>query len=116
MPGTRCAVGACNNSIVKTKHLSKIVTYFSFPRDENLSNIWVEKCQREKPINPRSSTVCSEHFKEEDFLRNLRAELLGMRVKKLLKRGAIPSLKLEIDPLSLAAKRRRDPGKKLVSE
>ncbi|XP_069676208.1 zinc finger protein 436-like isoform X1 [Periplaneta americana] len=96
MPGMRCAVAVCNNSYLKTRSLKgdSAVSYFRIPKDEWLRKIWIEKCKRKDKWKPDTSYVCSDHFKMEDFERNLRAELMGSKQNKFLKKGAIPSLNL----------------------
>ncbi len=79
MPGTRCAVAGCNNSHAKTKHLSQVLSHFSFPKCADLRKIWVDRCKRKDSFNPSTSHVCSTHFLDSDFIRNLKAELLGER-------------------------------------
>jgi len=46
--------------------------------------------------NPSSSFICSDHFNNDDYIRNLQAELLGYTPKgrRLIKPDAIPTLNL----------------------
>lgn len=50
---------------------------FRFPKDLEIQKIWIHKCKREDKLNPTTSYVCSEHFCTEDFVRDMKAELLG---------------------------------------
>lgn len=73
-----------------------------FPKDNELCKKWVLKCRRGDLFNPKTSFVCSVHFREDDFIRDLKAELLGYTPKsRLLKPVAIPTLHLPKDHASL---------------
>lgn len=81
---------------------------FRFPKDSRLREEWAKKCNRNDKWNPRTSSICSDHFVENDFVRDLKAELLGYTPKvKKLKPDVIPSLNLPADTflsqLSLSA-------------
>lgn len=46
-------------------------------------------------MNPSSAFICSEHFSNDNFIRDLQAELLGYTSKgRRLKPNAIPTLNL----------------------
>jgi hypothetical protein len=45
------------------------------------------KTKRADKFNPKSSHICSEHFNADDFERNLKAELLNLKVKRQLKKS-----------------------------
>jgi len=60
-----------------------------------LQKEWILKCKRADNWNPSSSFICSSHFKNDEFIRDLQAELLGYAPKgRRLKPDAIPSLNL----------------------
>jgi len=44
-----------------------------------------------------SARICSGHFEEKDYVRDLRNELLGLPVRRLLAAGAIPKKALNKD-------------------
>ncbi|XP_063241746.1 uncharacterized protein LOC134541925 isoform X2 [Bacillus rossius redtenbacheri] len=94
MPGTRCAVGICSNSLQKTKINPDTahIKYHRFPKDKHLRKLWVHRCKRNVNFNPSAAKVCSVHFKDDDFERDLQNELLGLAQKKVLKKDAVPSL------------------------
>lgn len=94
MPGVQCAVAICSNTYYKTKDRSDGVSYFRFPKKDKLRNVWIDRCKRKDSLNPDTSYICSDHFKEEDFIRNLKAELMGSKQKKFIHPEAIPSVKL----------------------
>jgi len=64
------------------------------PRDETTRNKWREKCGKDKIWNPKTFYICSDHFNEDSYKRDLRNELLNLPPRKLLKEGAIPSVGL----------------------
>lgn len=59
---------------------------------------WEHLCRRGDVWNPKKAYICSDHFSKDDFVRNLKAELLGYEPKvKYLKQNVIPSLNLPLD-------------------
>ncbi|KAL0821125.1 hypothetical protein ABMA28_005746 [Loxostege sticticalis] len=67
-----CVVKACKNYMSKTKK-SQGITYHRFPRKKNRRDDWVliiRNYRGENNCNPSSasSTVCSAHFDEIDFM------------------------------------------------
>ena len=82
--GFECAVPSCKNISVNTGG-GKRVSYFSFPKDERLKHIWIRKCNGKTSDNYDEEYICSDHFREDDFERDLRGELLNMPIKKKLK-------------------------------
>ncbi|GBM33454.1 hypothetical protein AVEN_55780-1 [Araneus ventricosus] len=87
-----CAVAACHNHHRTTR--SKGITYHSFPRDPKLAKIWVIKSRRKDTLNIGHGRVCSDHFLPTDYEDDMKNRLLGLKERKILKRGAVPSLKL----------------------
>lgn len=68
----RCAVKNCNNNN-KTKPCT--ISFFNFPADPKLIKQWKSFCGREGKINIKTSHICMEHFKPEDFENNLQFEM-----------------------------------------
>ena len=63
MPGQRCTVAVCNNSLVKMKTAAeKHIIYHSFPKDPEIRKQWIVKCKRDGNWNPNTCRICSEHF------------------------------------------------------
>lgn len=85
MPGLRCAVAACNNSLIRTKARNEEISYHSFPNDANLRSKWVQACQRTENFNPDTSCICSTHFPKENFELDFRKQLMGTKAKRRLK-------------------------------
>lgn len=99
MPGTRCGVAICNNSLEITKRnpIAQHIKYHRFPKDPDRRKLWIIKCHRQDKFNPDTSFICSEHFITEDYERDLRSELTGIPRKKhkqLLTQLAVPSINL----------------------
>lgn len=96
--GSCCAVASCINYSGKVKNLGRDISFHRFPKDLECKKKWILKCRRKDDWNPNSSYICSEHFTAENYVRDLKAELLGYTPKvRYLKSDAIPSLNLPID-------------------
>lgn len=80
MPGKGCCVITCNNYIYKTKQSEdkKTIIYHRFPKDENVRKQWMFLSGKEGIWNPNNACICSEHFSENDYERDLKAELLNV--------------------------------------
>lgn len=85
MPGTRCAVAVCSNSVQATKKRNADVSYHTFPKDQKLYNIWINLCRRKDKWNPKTSTICSVHFLSSDFETDLRSQLMNIKTRRTLK-------------------------------
>ena len=93
-----CAVALCEN-LQGTQDIS----FHSFPKGKKLRSIWKERCSRkDRFLNPKTAVICSEHFRPEDFERNIRSQLMPGQYKKVLKEDALPTLKLVQRPQSVA--------------
>ncbi|GAB6029050.1 hypothetical protein CHUAL_004836 [Chamberlinius hualienensis] len=94
-----CAVALCRNYTKTTKGTN--VKYFSFPRDPSTQEEWVLRCGRETEFNVNNSRICSEHFIQEDFERDLMNELLGLPIKRTLKPTALPTINIKTSSTAL---------------
>ncbi|XP_050309381.1 uncharacterized protein LOC126745543 [Anthonomus grandis grandis] len=105
MPGCCCAVYGCTNSyarLTNNGNTANHIRMFTFPGGNTpeavkLREEWATRCFRQDDslnICLKNQRVCSEHFAEEDYDRDLRSELLGLPTKLKLKKGALPTLKL----------------------
>ncbi|XP_065195853.1 THAP domain-containing protein 1-like [Sycon ciliatum] len=83
-----CAVGCSNQS---GKPLG--TTVHRIPRDKALRAEWVAAIHRENlpPTFEESSAICSAHFEEDAFQRNLQGEM-GKACRGKLKADAVPSI------------------------
>lgn len=88
-----CAVATCKNYWRKTKDTEHVI-YHRFPNNKEIAKIWLFKCKRADTVNIVNARVCSVHFDNEDYLRDLQHELLGLppRKKRRLKPDAVPHL------------------------
>jgi len=92
---TNCAVASCRNT--HHNEAGKSLSFHRFPnKDEGLVKLWIGRCCRKDPFNAKTARICSEHFEDGQFIRDLRRELLGDAVKarRILKDDAIPVRKL----------------------
>lgn len=89
MPGTRCAVGTCSNSLIKTRNTVSHISYHSFPSNPSLQKVWVRACSRKDKFNPSTSFICSEHFTTQDFLSS--EMFFNLLPEMKLKRKLIPN-------------------------
>jgi len=80
-----CAVAVCHSP------KGEGISYHRFPKDPNLRQKWINACLRKDAFRPDFAQVCSQHFIDDDFDRDLRNELLGLPTKRKLKASAIPS-------------------------
>lgn len=77
MPGKRCSVVSCQNSIYKTNSIEdKTIMYHRFPKDVEVRKQWIHNTGKESLFNADHGWVCSEHFSDDDYERDLKAELL----------------------------------------
>ncbi|XP_057671366.1 uncharacterized protein LOC130903164 isoform X1 [Diorhabda carinulata] len=89
----QCYVSSCSNYYGKTRGNSKII-YHMIPTDTELLSKWIKVCRTGKEPPPPHARVCSEHFSENCYQRDLQHELLGLPLRRKLKFGAIPDLNL----------------------
>ncbi|KAL1490169.1 hypothetical protein ABEB36_012907 [Hypothenemus hampei] len=95
----RCAVFGCKADN-QAKNFDKNVKFFRFPNkvsNSSVLKVWIEKCQRTDFFNSDNARICSGHFKNSSYERNLKYELLGKPVPKncrKLKLNAVPTLNL----------------------
>ena len=77
-----CAVFGCNSDN-QSKHFRNDIKFYSFPRDNVTRQLlWVISCCRSDSFTVKNARVCSQHFSENDFERNLQHELLNYLPKK----------------------------------
>ena len=106
--GNTCAVAICPSP--------QDASYHHFPKDLKLKKIWTDRCNRKDNINPQTAKICSEHFKQEDFIRDLQAELLGQPRRRRLHPEYIPSRNLKplLGDADQNEERQNDAGKVAV--
>lgn len=91
----RCAVYGCAVDNM-CKGFVPGTMFFSFPKDKEMQAVWKQRCKRKDTFNIKFARVCSKHFIESDYERNLKHELLGYTPAKHrpLKKDAVPSIHL----------------------
>lgn len=87
----QCAVANCNNTHRKTK--GRAVRYHRFPGDPSTRAKWLQSCGRHVQ-NWATSRVCSRHFSDDSYERDVQHELLGLPTRCRLKKGALPEKNL----------------------
>ncbi|KAL4135708.1 hypothetical protein QTP88_007303 [Uroleucon formosanum] len=97
--GSSCAVATCVNYAGKVKRDGNTnISFYRFPKDPEFQKKWTLKCRRGDIMNPGISYMCSEHFSDDAYIRDLKAELLEYTPKfRKLKPDAIPTLNLPED-------------------
>ena len=98
----KCAACGCNNS-----QYVKGISLHKFPKDLQLRRLWVFAMKREGFQPSDSSSLCSEHFKAEDF--EVGNKSWKNRVHKFLKKGAVPSIFKTSLPSHLKAQKKNKP-------
>jgi hypothetical protein len=88
----RCAVFGCNSDN-QSNQFSGDIMFLRFPTSSTLIKCWTNACRRTDKINPKYARVCSRHFTENHYKRNLKSELLGYKFKncRQLKPEAVPT-------------------------
>lgn len=83
----QCAVLNCNNTHRKTK--GGPIRYHRFPVDVVTRSKWLFACGR--PVqNCATARVCSRHFDDCSYERDVQHELLGLPTRCRLRKGALP--------------------------
>ncbi|XP_050501087.1 uncharacterized protein LOC126881087 [Diabrotica virgifera virgifera] len=92
---SRCAVYGCAVDNM-CKSFVPGTAFYSFPKDKEMQAVWKHLCKRKDSFNVKFARVCSKHFIESDYERNLKHELLGYTPAKHrpLKKDAAPSINL----------------------
>ena len=87
-----CLAINCTNSHRKGKPLPKGIRIHNIPKDPGLRKRWNTAIKRKDPPITNKSGVCSEHFVESDYERDLKAELMGTPNRMRLISDAVPSV------------------------
>uniref|UniRef100_A0AAR5PDX6 THAP-type domain-containing protein n=1 Tax=Dendroctonus ponderosae TaxID=77166 RepID=A0AAR5PDX6_DENPD len=93
----QCAVVGCNNTHRRTKGGS--VKYHRFPGDSVIRHQWLKACGK-SVNNCATARICSRHFSEASYERDVQHEILGLPTRSRLKRGALPDQNLPNDFLN----------------
>ncbi|KAL3283948.1 hypothetical protein HHI36_018116 [Cryptolaemus montrouzieri] len=88
-----CFVTSCNNYYGRTRGNAKI-KYHMLP-NTGITEKWIELCGYDKGTKaPSFARVCSIHFSPDCYQRDLEHELLGLPLRKKLRKDALPDLHL----------------------
>uniref|UniRef100_A0A0A9WNX9 THAP domain-containing protein 6 n=1 Tax=Lygus hesperus TaxID=30085 RepID=A0A0A9WNX9_LYGHE len=85
-----CAIAGCTNHGRHRKY--KGIRFYQFPKNPELKAKWIIACGRADPLNVSTANVCSVHFQDSDYQRDLKNELLKLPLKLRLKPDAVPNL------------------------
>ena len=72
-----CAVSGCTNHTRKSKESG--ISFHRFPADEITRKQWLHACKRADNFCISNARICSVHFAETDFVRDLKSELLNLK-------------------------------------
>ena len=86
-----------------------------FPRDKARREAWLRAC-RMRSIPSAWSVICSYHFREEDYEKDLMFQLMGHKKQVSLNKDALPSLYLDIDPEAQTAEEKPQEGSQAGSQ
>lgn len=95
----RCAVLGCSANNVSKEYRENPFRFYTFPKDEIVRERWIFACGRADKFKANTARICSRHFSENDFVRNLQHELLNYTTRRgpKLKPGATPNLCLPVN-------------------
>lgn len=92
----QCAVATCRNSHRRTR--GRRIRYHRFPQIPEVRSRWVCACGRvplpngEIPFNIQTARICSLHFTNESYEKDMEHLVLGLPVRSRLRRGAVPTV------------------------
>ena len=92
----QCAVATCRNSHRRTR--GRRIRYHRFPQIPEVRARWVRACGRvplsngEAPFNIQTARICSLHFTDDSYEKDMEHLVLGLPVRSRLRRGAVPTL------------------------
>ncbi|KAJ8980680.1 hypothetical protein NQ317_013292 [Molorchus minor] len=99
MPGQICAVALCKSNRLTLKKEGVNLAFHRFPKGNDVGSStirkqWINRCKRKDKFNPNTSSICGLHFTTNDYERDLQNELLGLPLRQVLKKTAVPTLNL----------------------
>lgn len=92
----QCAVATCRNSHRRTR--GRRIRYHRFPQIPEVRSRWVCACGRvplpngDIPFNIQTARICSLHFTNESYEKDMEHLVLGLPVRSRLRRGAVPTI------------------------
>ncbi|XP_043258306.1 uncharacterized protein LOC122400746 isoform X2 [Colletes gigas] len=97
----QCAVATCRNSHRRTR--GRRIRYHRFPQIPEVRSRWVRACGRvplsngEIPFNIQTARICSLHFTNDSYEKDMEHLVLGLPVRSRLRRGAVPTIGVPVD-------------------
>ncbi|KAJ8679570.1 hypothetical protein QAD02_015357, partial [Eretmocerus hayati] len=91
-----CAVATCRNSHRRTR--GRRIRYHRFPQIPEVRSRWVQACGRQPlsngdiPFNIQTARICSLHFTNDSYEKDMEHLVLGLPVRSRLRRGAVPTI------------------------
>ncbi|XP_046981915.1 zinc finger protein 271-like isoform X1 [Schistocerca americana] len=87
-----CAIAGCTNHSRQVNKLG--IKFHIFPKKSETKQKWINACKRADKFSVENARVCSIHFTDSDYERDLKSELLNIPSKCKLKTDAVPTLNL----------------------
>ncbi|XP_076303347.1 uncharacterized protein LOC143221747 isoform X2 [Lasioglossum baleicum] len=97
----QCAVATCRNSHRRTR--GRRIRYHRFPQIPEVRLRWVRACGRvplsngEVPFNIQTARICSLHFTNDSYEKDMEHLVLGLPVRSRLRRGAVPTIGVPVN-------------------
>ncbi|KOX79984.1 hypothetical protein WN51_06396 [Melipona quadrifasciata] len=97
----QCAVATCRNSHRQTR--GRCIRYHRFPQIPEVRSRWVRACGRvplsngEIPFNIQTARICSLHFTNDSYEKDMEHLVLGLPVRSRLRRGAVPTIGVPVN-------------------
>lgn len=97
----QCAVATCRNSHRRTR--GRRIRYHRFPQIAEVRTRWVRACGRpplangDIPFNIQTARICSLHFTNDSYEKDMEHLVLGLPVRSRLRRGAVPTIGVPVN-------------------
>ncbi|XP_015178774.1 PREDICTED: protein kinase C-binding protein 1-like isoform X3 [Polistes dominula] len=97
----QCAVATCRNSHRRTR--GRRIRYHRFPQIPEVRTRWVRACGRmplvngQIPFNIQTARVCSLHFTQDSYEKDVEHQMLGLPARSRLRRGAVPTISVPVN-------------------
>ncbi|XP_048507733.1 uncharacterized protein LOC105687709 isoform X2 [Athalia rosae] len=96
----QCAVATCRNSHRRTR--GRRIRYHRFPQLPEVRSRWVRACGRiplsngDAPFNIHTARICSLHFTNDSYEKDVEHLVLGLPARSRLRRGAVPTISVPV--------------------
>ncbi|CAH0552769.1 unnamed protein product [Brassicogethes aeneus] len=65
----KCAVSTCPNTYTNAEICPTSYKFHNFPKNKEICNQWINKCDLEKAADVEKLKVCTEHFSHSDYVK-----------------------------------------------